>query len=320
MTLDGAELEMLGFGLKEVLAIRRIISSLTKCYQVKATYKGAKKIKGIRAAIYREVEKHCGYYSSSIDQFIWYNGDDLEIAVFFEGKGEASKFFVFLSQWHLENPYVVKLNDIYVEKQLKIEYFKTNDLVHIRLVDYHPQEHESPIQSLANFLQSRSSSTHSHSTAEVVPLDDPNAKYQSVEKLFANTLPYKCHIKPKRKFKDLMDNENNLLLASWIFHQYFDGFHTVTGTPLIAIYHISTDNTPILMDEFPTELRTRVEIGIECFSQNVAEEVGGWLKMGSERISDIEWKTFVHVKDPEMFCSCLEWKYKETKVIWENEI
>ena len=63
----------------------------------------------------------------------------------------------------------------------------------------------------------------------------------------------------------------------------------------------------------PPEPRTRIELEIECFSTNIAKEVGGWLKLGSERISDIKWKTFVHVKNPEPFRSCLEWKYKD---IW----
>ena len=204
---------------------------------------------------------------------------------------------------------------------MNVEYFKRDDLECVRFSDYDPMDFESLVQSLGDFLQSRSS-TPSHSTAEVLPLNDPIAKYQSVEKLpISDLLLYKCHIKPKRRFEELKDNESNILMATWPFHQLFDGLHTTRGHPLLAIHHVSTDSHSIQMDDdCPGELRTRVDIAIECFSANIAKEVGGLLRTGSTCESDIVWKTFVYVKDPEMFCSCLKWKYEETKRIWdENE-
>lgn len=109
-------------------------------------------------------------------------------------------------------------------------------------------------------------------------------------------------------------------MASWPFHQYFDGLHTslAPGHPMIAIHHTSTEHQPKQMDDFPGELRTRVDIVIECFQANVARDIGRMLKNGSEQLSVTEWKTFVHVKDAEMFRSCLKWKYEKTKQIWQE--
>ena len=84
------------FDLETGIAIASIVSSLTKCYQVKATYKGAMKAKGARAAVYREAERHFAYYSPAISPSIWYDEGDLKISLFFQSEEKAHEFLAFL--------------------------------------------------------------------------------------------------------------------------------------------------------------------------------------------------------------------------------
>ena len=128
VNMDTAHWPSLVFTLKQLVVIESLIQSLIKCYLVKATYTGAKKTKGVRAAVYRYAERHHAYYSSFIDRYIWYDEDDLKIAVYFKHESEASAFKVFLSQWYLENSYVVKIGDIHVEAKLKVQYFRSDEL------------------------------------------------------------------------------------------------------------------------------------------------------------------------------------------------
>ena len=55
-----------------------------------------------------------------------------------------------------------------------------------------------------------------------------------------STRPYRCHIKPRAKFRDLAGNDSNIIAGSWLFHQYFDGLNTedesgLFDIPLIAL-------------------------------------------------------------------------------------
>lgn len=162
---------------------------------MKATYKGALKLKGIRATVYKEAEKHRAYYCPTRSQHIWYDKDDLKIAVFFKSEAEAGQFQTFLLQWHFNNPFVVEHDHVNVEEDISVEYFNhENDLRRILFSHYVPQESESPIQSLEQYDRSRAS-TPSQSTAEIVSADDPKVKYQRVEPPPQDLQYYKCHIK-----------------------------------------------------------------------------------------------------------------------------
>ena len=57
---------------------------------------------------------------------------------------------------------------------------------------------------------------------------------------------------------------------------------------------------------------------VECRGEVVGVIVGKQLKMGTEKLSATQYKTPLHVADPEFFCDCLDWKYKNTCDIWKE--
>ncbi len=127
--------------------------SKLKCYEVKATYHGAKKMKGVHASINREAENHDAHYSLDRNKTIWYNddSDDLQIAVLFpEGLSYSPKaysFQTFLGQWYLENP-AVRPGAVSVERKMEVKYVAESDLLRVMLSDYDGGNYDTSIRSL----------------------------------------------------------------------------------------------------------------------------------------------------------------------------
>ena len=66
--------------------------------------------------------------------------------------------------------------------------------------------------------------------------------------------------------------------------------------------------------------RKKVEVLVEIRDNQIDEMIGKSLKIGSERFAERQWKTFVHVTDPVVFCDCLKWKYDNTHKKWTTQM
>lgn len=141
------------------------------------------------------------------------------------------------------------------------------------------------------------SSSESHVSA--VSKNSPLAQLQSIERpeVFTVNRLIKCHIKPRKDFKELINNENNLLLMRRNFHDYFDGMMTIdteTGNidiPLIAIKPPKRhDFREELVGNPPLKWKC-VEVVVECRDEVVGEVVRKQLKMDTEKSSDTQYKT-----------------------------
>ena len=289
---------------------------------MRATYKGAKTKKRIRASVYRIAQSHGACYSVG-KKSIWYEdgSNDLNICLVFWSRDKAIDFWSFLCQWHLDNPFVVNDGDVSAVKP-KVVYIDDKDLTQVELADYEGSEFDSPLGTLE---EAKSAMSSLSDTASDVLLSSPLAQYQSIEKLsrFEMFRPYRCHIISKAKSSNLANEENNQFALTWELHQAFDGLNTIDtesgliDIPLIAIKPpAKVQNVPIVLDS--SVKRTQVDIEVECLNTNVAETVGDRLKEGSTRLSGTKWKTMVHVSDAELFCSCLQWKYDDTHKKWDE--
>lgn len=314
--------ERLHFSFTETVGLVKVVKSLMQCYEVKAKIIGAKKKKGIRGLIYRHAQEHGARYSLDRSKSIYYSDDDsnnLEIVLLFCERVEADSFANFLSLWYLNNPLLVQPGDILVQDSIKIVHVVGSDLIKVLLSHYDATESESPIQTLKELSVIPSSDSH----ISAFSLKSPTAEFQSIERpeTFSCKRPIKCHIKPRSDFKKLINNENNLLAMSRDFHDYFDGMMTVdceTGIndiPMIAIKPPEEHNCE---DELVSGMkRKRVELVVECRNREIGGIVEKSLKMGSVKVSDTQFKTFVHVEDAITFCDCLDWKYKNACEIWK---
>lgn len=65
ITLSESAMKQIGLNMKRICHISRLIRAVLPCYRVNATYVDAKRVKGIRAAVYKNAEIHLAYYSLS---------------------------------------------------------------------------------------------------------------------------------------------------------------------------------------------------------------------------------------------------------------
>lgn len=313
----------MGFSIPECSAITKVIESILKCYVVKAKYSSAKKIKGIRAAVYKCAAELGACYLPQSAKSISYidNSDDLQITLVFKNRDKAEDFQTFLSHWSMNDPLVVKPDAVSVERVMQKLYLCTEELCSVSLSHYDGSESEPLILTLED-IRAPGSASSSDSAVSVVRLNSDLAQFQSIERLVPFLQPYRVHIKPKR-FKALENNDNNIIAGSWHpFRQLFLGKHIdaygYLDIPLIALKPLTNRAFQEEMVGSPPHIRTRVEIQLECYTEEVATEMGRVLKPGSTRESSTEWKTFVLVCDAQTFCECLEWRYKKTHKIWDE--
>ena len=192
---------------------------------MQATYFGAKKLKGIRAAVYLNAMRYNACYSLDRSKSIWYDddSDDLQIALLFKSEAEANTF---LSLWHMDNPLVVQNDAISVLEKMDVVPVAESELCYVLIRHYECGNTDSPIQTLAEF---RGLPSSTNTSLSAVSLSDPVVQFQCIENLsaFGRVKPYRCHIKAKEKFKALKDNDNNIISGSWTpFHQCFGGLNT----------------------------------------------------------------------------------------------
>ena len=173
----------------------------------------------------------------------------------------------------------------------------------VLLTDYDGNEYDSPVQSLREYM-AEPSSVASIPILSVASMSSSLAQLQSVQRpeefIATYTKPYRCPLisksiieKSKDSDKSLADDDNNLLAASWLFHQYLDCLNIVnkcTGLslPQIAIKPELRDFKEEIVGDPPFK-RSRVELSVQCRNDDVAKVIGQRLKNGSESKSKKEW-------------------------------
>jgi hypothetical protein len=279
-------------------------------FVVCAVVKESRKMKGIRATLYRHAEAHIAFYPRE-GAFAAYEGDDLKICAAFEKKRSAMEFQTFLEHWHLNNPLLSLRDRIEVADEISLQHISSPNRVRLR--DYHPDSSDSPPLALAD-LQASTASVDS-----IVDLQSEEFAFQRLEDeksfLALNIRPYIMHLKPQAEFPALRKQSFNRLAATWAFHQNFDGMHTLDYLPGLAI-RAREDSSKDCPEVIDGQRRTRVELLVEFRNDAAAESLH--FKEGSTRVASDAWATFVHVSDAERFRQCLQWKYKQTTKAWRD--
>ena len=120
-------------------------------------------------------------------------------------------------------------------------------------------------------------------------------------------------MKDKAKFKGLQKNENNMIAASWTFHQQLDGLNVQEGIPLAAISVKDASHHRVASQDN----RFRVTLSIEFFYPDLAVWFAA-VEGARKGKDDNTWETVVYVQDKNLFCECIEWKLQETKQQWQD--
>eukprot|EP01028_Stygiella_incarcerata_P008429 TRINITY_DN365_c2_g1_i8.p1 TRINITY_DN365_c2_g1~~TRINITY_DN365_c2_g1_i8.p1 ORF type:complete len:406 (+),score=112.45 TRINITY_DN365_c2_g1_i8:105-1322(+) len=284
---------------------------------VRAKIIGSKTKKGIRCGMYYRASVNHGFYYGTKEKTFWYEegSDDLNICVLFNEKRDAMSFQSELETLCLNHGFLgLGREDVKVERAIE-EIELDEQPVRIMFNDYDGSETDSPLQDLRDFQGSVSSL----SLEGGVSWDDPKLLYMGLERpeLFETSRSYKIHIKPKSSFPKLKNDENNILYGSWTpFYQFYDGMNVVDEIPTMIIEF--EKDCGIEYMESSSEKRHRVNVVIKFRGKGYEKDMAPRLKNGSEKIDELTWRSFLFVSDVETIKDCLDWKSKQTRILWDR--
>ena len=274
-------------------------------YFVGLKIRQAKQSKGARGNVYKLLEQHNGRFSQAEGVLVRYENDDLVATAYFMNDDSASAFQTAINAWEI-NKELLHLDGIELDPITPKAVPAPRDLQRIRLQDYHPQDFESPCQSLDQL----------HSYRLSVPVTEPVepttdlARYQSIDKPFPHIAHYKCHLKDKAMFKKFQNDENNMVAASWMFHQQLDGLNVPEGIPLVAL-SVSEVSEDRVADHGN---RYRVVLRLTFYYQELATVFAAM--NGAQKVANDAWTSVVYVTDKAIFQECIEWKLQDTNKKW----
>eukprot|EP00545_Synedropsis_sp_CCMP1620_P011822 CAMPEP_0119014332 /NCGR_PEP_ID=MMETSP1176-20130426/9529_1 /TAXON_ID=265551 /ORGANISM="Synedropsis recta cf, Strain CCMP1620" /LENGTH=352 /DNA_ID=CAMNT_0006967487 /DNA_START=22 /DNA_END=1080 /DNA_ORIENTATION=- len=276
-------------------------------YSVHVVVKGARNSAGARGNVFKKLQEHHAVYSISEGIDVKYEGDDLSVNAFFFEQSDAFDFQNALNDWEIHKE-LAHLSGVTIDPKIPVEVDIQGNVTRIMLQDYNPDDSESPCASLNDLHSYRLSVP----LTEAVEPDTPLARYQCIDKQLPGLMSYKCHLKDKAKFKKLQNNENNMLAASWSFHQMMDGLRTNDRLPMVAISVKSRGSH--------RSAAHANRVAVTLLLEFREEAQASWFQ-GSQGATKIQgtnnWEVVAFVEDPQIFCDCVAWKHADTIQTWE---
>ena len=277
-------------------------------YEVTASVARARKSKGVRYSIYKCGEEcHALYHPAGSAASIYYEGDgeDLQVRLLFRTLEKAEGFQTKLNTFASEHPHFAKkLSVTRAIARVNVG----QEVERVLRTDYRSSDNDDSLEmSLSDVLSN---------SASVVSLrGDTSRMLQALENTnvvaLYGSMWYKCHLISAKSEHALKNDPDNFIYASWIFHQQFDGLHTPNG---IAVA-ISIDSKDPVQEEVAVndgyEQRWRVDVFIHFQNTVLAHSLEPWLKIGTNRVDDLCFKSFIYVRDHVKFSECVRWKLED---------
>ena len=234
-----------------------------------------------------------------------YSGDDLLFKAYFYTLEAACGFQNAMYEWEIHKD-LAHLDGVNLDPPTPLLVDAKEDFERIYLQHYIPTDSDSPCVTLDQLHYYRLSVPV---TEAVEPTTDL-ARFQCIDKLTPHVKHYKCHLKDKAKFKQLQTNENNMVAASWFFHQQLDGLNVSEGIPLVALSWESASPSPLASHGS----RYQVTLLVEFFYSELAASFAH--ADHAVRIDDKSWRINVYVQDKNLFKECIDWKSAHTRSEW----
>ena len=278
---------------------------------MEACITNARKSRGYRYSIFKCAEEcHAAYCPGGIASSIYYDGDglDLQIRLLFKSERDAEEFQTKLNSFASEHPHF--RNKLKLTRRIG-RVSITVELERVMRTDYDSGDNaDSPEMSLNDVL--------SDSASVVSMRGDTSRTLQALEDttVVANfgSQWYRCHLIPATD-KDLLKNDpDNFIYASWPFHQLLDGLNTASGIGLAI--SLDPDSQPTkeevaVNDSY--EERYKVFVILHFEAAQVANIFQAMLKVGTVKIDDTHFKSFIHVRSFANFSKCIAKKLRDQK-------
>mgnify|MGYP000473180020 CR=1 FL=1 len=276
-------------------------------FLVGGTVIDAKQSKGARGNVFKLLENHYGHCSLTDGIQVDYTGNNLNFKAYFRSYEAACGFQNAMNQWEIHKE-LAHLGGVTLDPRTPAAVPWQSDFTRFYLQDYKPKDQESPCQTLDQL----------HSYHLSVPVTEPVEpatnllRYQCIDKPMPHIKHYKCHLKDKARFKQLQMNENNMVAASWLFHQQLDGLNVDEGIPLVALSWKNASKNC----HASHNMRCQVTLLVEFFYRELA---AAFTPAGQARkVDEMSWEISVHVEDKNVFEECVDWKSAHTKKQWND--
>ena len=278
---------------------------------MEACITNARKSRGYRYSIFKCAEEcHAAYCPGGIASSIYYDGDglDLQIRLLFKSKRDAEEFLTKLNSFASEHPHF--RNKLKLTRRIG-RVSITVELERVMRTDYDSGDNaDSPEMSLNDVL--------SDSASVVSMRGDTSRTLQALEDttVVANfgSQWYRSHLIPATD-KDLLKNDpDNFIYASWPFHQLLDGLNAASGIGLAI--SLDPDSQPTkeevaVNDSY--EERYKVFVILHFEAAQVANIFQAMLKVGTVKIDNTHFKSFIHVRSFANFSKCIAKKLRGQK-------
>lgn len=282
---------------------------IARCYTVSAVVKGCLRRSGIRPFIYRMAHTFNGLHTDDAGtDSLKYVGEDLHVLVAFKLEDSAHSFQRNLCELNLGSLVPGVQGIVKLEKALS----ESRGFARIWADEYQATDSTSPTTSILEAVKETASET-----ATTVSFQSPEAQYQSIENPVVWTVvrPEKLHLisaavcKSDSGYKKYNSDKNNLISASHLFHEYFDG--------------LSCDHEMVIMSKERVGdketiqgggSRVRVYVILTFLRDDVRDVMVPRLQVGMDVVSAErrQYRVSLLVENPKIFLFCLDWKMKHT--------
>lgn len=268
--------------------------------------------------MFQEAQNSRAYYDiQNPDQSIWYpeNSDDLHVSLMFASESDAHDFIAQMANYKVYEKFRGGIN--FQRELIVINVPNRNACRPVLITDYDPTTSSSPANSHDNSIH------HSEITSNN---DEPEKGLKTVEDLhqlkYKETI-YKCHIASQAHYSEYKNDPNNILFASSLFHNYFDGDgkRPKAGAdpgwgipPELALKFIEVGST----QTFDRQQYTKIIVHVIFREIEVARAMDGRWRDGSENIDELTVCTYFYSQNPTATVKYLKIKYWETKRRWDH--
>jgi hypothetical protein len=265
--------------------------------------------KGFRATIYKCAQDCSAYYNIDVSHSIWYEqgSKDLSICLLFRSESDARIFqnnLANFSLFHVSLANRIEFDEGIYEVNLNAK------PMGIFFSHYDTKLYGSPECLSLNTI------AMSSSKADVDP-SDPLVQRRCLEDISLcrpGSKLFRCHIADKAKYPKYANDEDNIICGTSDFHESFDGSMTLSGRPDVAIKFEGVREKVTINNNCQG---WKVSIILEFFDKNIAAYMSNRLKSGTERIDELNFRSFIIANEPKKLEKYLNIKYKQTMELWD---
>lgn len=294
--------------------------SSQKWFVASALVRDCLDFKGYRASMYRCAQQCNAHYiysvgaSERVQQSIIYDGKNLVIKLLFLERRDAYSFQNALVRF--QEDHVVALERIVVSETIvEITADAKEPLSRIMHAHYRSGDSTSPeCLSLADLASVDSEVT--------IGNDEPDyilRGFEDLAKLTPELSLYRCHLASKARHPKFTSDKDNIVYASWDFHNHLDGLHNHSHCPEIGLRFLEDLGEVDVPVNDIIHRRHKISVYVVFRKICIADAVALRLKDGTEKVegsNGLQYLSFLYVLDPKKAKQFLDVNYDETVLAW----